>query len=207
MARVGRTIDPKKVTDLDSWLSAYSLKYRNIRQGENGDMLVLDPAIMSADQAEALSSAKIIPHIRGSDYVDILKSENVAPELRALAESRRDDARQGIANAVLTTQDTFLAAEQQLLEAIDAWKIADSPAMRKEMATQIGTISRRAQEADTAFRGALYPRRYIKSEDNLLRKALNYATMDDRVIEHTLYRLIPETTVVADRVVTVVDTV
>ncbi len=200
-ARIGRTIDPAKVTDLKSWLSGYKSGYRNVVQGENGSLLVLDPAAMAADPTEARQSAKVIPHLRGKDYIDILRSEEATTELRALANSKREAIRDEINTTALTAQQTFLAAEQQLLEAVDAWKMADSAAARKEAAVLIGTLSMRVQEADEIVRNALYPHKYIKSESDLPRKALYPATHDDRALENTLYRTVIVAEDVSQRVI------
>jgi hypothetical protein len=199
--RVGRTIDPAKITDHKSWLSGYKSGYKNVVQDENGSLLVLDPAALAADPVAARESAKIIPHLRGQDYIDILRSEESTSELRALANSKRELIRDAIDAAVLTAQQTFMAVEQQLLEAVDAWKMADSVSSRKEAAVLVGTLSLKVQEADEAVRNTMYPHKYIKSENDLPRKALYYATQDDRVLENTLYRTVIVAEDISERIV------
>lgn len=200
--RVGRTIDPSKVTDLKTWLAGYKSGYKNVIQSEKGELLVLDPAALAASPIEARKSAKVIPHMRGRDYIDILRSEDAPSELRALAESKRGAIRDEIHASALAAQDVFFGTEQQLLEAVDAWKMADSVSSRKEAAVLVGSLSRRTQEADEAARTALYPYRYIKSESELPRKALYPATHDDRTLENTLYRTVVVAEDVVQRVIT-----
>lgn len=199
--RVGRTIDPAKVTNVETWLNYYKLKYNNIVQGSDGSLRVLDPAQMAEDRAAAFESAKVIPHMTGQDYIDVLKTAAGSPELRAAAEAKRDDIRASIDTAVSTLTETFMGVEQQLLEAVDAWKLADSPVTRKEAATLVGTLTRQLQEIEERMRMAQYPKRYIKPESDLPRKALYYASHDDRKIPYTLYRIVNETNDAKERVV------
>jgi hypothetical protein len=202
-ARVGRTINPEKVTDVNSWLQYYKLKYTNIVQGTDGSLRVLDPARMAADRTEALQSAKIIPHITGQDYIDILKTTTASPELRASAEEKRDEIRSIIDIEATTIQDTFIHVEQQLLEAVDAWKLADSDATRKEAAILVGTLTRKLQELEERLRNTQYPKRYIKSESGLPRKAIFYASHDDRTLP-TVYRIVNDATDVSQRIVSII---
>ncbi len=199
--RVGRTIDPAKVTTVENWLNYYKLKYNNIVQGSDGSLRVLDPAAMAEDRAAAFESAKVIPHMTGQDYIDILKTGEGRPELRAAAEAKRDELRTAIDTAAASLTETFMGIEQQLLEAVDAWKIADTHATRKEAATLVGTLTRQLQEIEERMRAAQYPKRYIKPESDLPRKALYYASHDDRTIPYTLYRIVNETNDATQRVV------
>jgi len=58
--RAKRTIDPRKVTDLDAWLKGYKSKYGNlVRRG--GDYLVLDPAKYKDDYDAALAAPVLVP--------------------------------------------------------------------------------------------------------------------------------------------------
>ncbi len=191
--RVGRTIDPAKVTDHKTWLSAYKSGYKNVVQSETGSLLVLDPATMN------VAEAKVIPHLRGQDYITVLGSED--SELRALAQAKREAIRNDINAATHAAQQIYVGIEQQLLEAVDAWKMADTDATRKEAAVLVGTLSTRLQEADEAVGNAAYPHRYIKAENDLPRKALNYATHDDRTIENTLYRTVIVSEDVSQRII------
>jgi len=88
--RAKRTIDPKKVTDIDNWLSSYKLGYGNIVYN-NGQYLVLDPVQSKSDYAGALAApAKIIPSTKA---IDAYAAEKY-PQLRAAADSTLTDAQE-----------------------------------------------------------------------------------------------------------------
>ena len=199
--RVGRTIDPAKVTTVEDWLNYFKLKYTNIVHGTDGSLRVMDPAQMATDRTEAFASAKVIPHMIGQDYIDILKKANVNPELRAAAEARRDDIRSSITTESATLTETFLGIEQQLLEAVDAWKVADSPSARREASILVGTLTKQLADVEERLRNAQYPKRYIKPESELHKKDIYYASHDDRKIP-TVFRVVNEYTTISDRIVT-----
>jgi hypothetical protein len=201
-ARVGRTIDPAKVNDVASWLNYYKLKYSNIVQGEDGSLRVLDPAKLATDREDAFASAKVIPHMTGYDYIDILKTAEGTPELRASAEAKIEDIRSSIETERAALTATFLGIDRQLLEAVDAWKLADTVTGRKEAATLVGVLTHQLAEIEGRIRNAQYPKRYIKAESELPRKAIFYASHDDRKVP-TVYRIVNEFTDVSDRVVSI----
>lgn len=201
-ARRGRTIDPAKIIDVDSWANAYKLAYTNIVHGPRGELYVLDPTLMSTDLANARENpAKTIEHQKAVDYVDILRNPDVSAELRASAHARREagiiemDASSGDAVA------SYIASERELLEAVDAWKAADNDGTRIEAATRVGHLSLAVERNDTTMRAALYPHRYIQSISDIMRKEVDYTTFDDRKIKYALQVLVPKATTVSDRTV------
>ncbi len=200
-ARRPRTVDPTKVTDLDSWLSYYKLGYANIKHGSNGEFLVLDPVTQ-----DMTAPAKVIETQKGYDYIDVLRSEKAEPSLRAASEAKREAVASEIQSHVTDAMTNYLSAEHNLMTAVQQWNVAVNPAERSVAALDVGVAQRALAEADEAYRKALYPKRYIKPESGLARKTVDYTTIDDRVIQYAIYRLVPETTEPGDRVVIGADT-
>jgi hypothetical protein len=195
-ARRPRTVDPTKVTDLDSWLSYYKLGYANIKHGKNGELLVLDPATQ-----DSANPAKVIEAQKAYDYIDVLRSESSEPSLRAASEAKREAVISEIQSHVTDAMANYLSAEKTMLEAVDRWNSAVNPAERSVAALDVGVAQRALADADAVYRNALFPKRYIKSESGIARKLIDYTTVDDRVIQYAIYRLVPEATEPADRVV------
>jgi hypothetical protein len=195
-ARKGRIIDPAKVTDLDSWLSYYKLGYSNVKQGSKGEFLVLDPATLDTS-----SPAKIIEAPKAYDYIDILRSSTSEPTLRAAAEAKHGAVASEISSHVTDAMTRYLATEKALLEAVDRWNLAVNENERTSAALDVGVAQHDLAAADAAYSGALAPKRYIKSESGIARKAIDYTNNDDRVLQYAIHRLIPETTEPSDRVV------
>jgi hypothetical protein len=200
MAARGRTIDPAKVVDVASWADAYKFKYTNIVLGSNGEFLVLDPSLVATDPERARNNpAKTIGHMRGVDYIDVLRDPDVSPELRASAHARLESNRTEIAVRVDDARATYLTTERELLDAVDAWKAAPNEAVRTETAMRVGVLSRNLESADAAMRHAAYPHRFIKTHVFLARKDVDYTSRDDRMIKHALQTLVNEATDPASR--------
>ena len=201
--RVGKTIDPELVTDIDSWCRYYESKYTNIIY-DKGSMLVLDPTVMASDPKEARANpAKTIVALKGVDYNDVLGSSSVSEELRAAADAKRKAIHDVQTESVTTAATTLMDAEQDLLVAVDAWRVAEDDSSRTASAIEVGRLTKEVEVAERSLRSATYPHRYVK-EEVVEMKNIDYATHDDR--KRGLYRLVnagisaPERTViVADK--------
>jgi len=185
--RAKRTIDPKKITDIDNWLSSYKLGYGNIVYN-NGQYLVLDPVQSKSDYAGALAApAKIIPSTKA---IDAYAAEKY-PQLRAAADSTLTDAQEErqkqMSAAIIAVND----AETDLLKATLAWKTSDAKE-RGVLALEVAKATKAMENAEATLNAAKYPVRYIKAETGLLRKDLDYATHDPRKLHSELYRTIVE---------------
>lgn len=208
--RAKRTIDPKKVTDLDSWLRYYKSGYGNVVVKE-GQYLVLDPVQYKADyKAALLSPVTTIAHTKAIDaHVLLAESDATSkyPQLRANAETTMtalyEDQQKHIAEATIAVNE----AEIELLNASVAWRsipVSDGTiATRSELAKAVAVATRFLENAEATLSAAKYPIRYIKAETGLLRKDLDYATHDDRKITNELYRIVVHPTKLADRIVPV----
>lgn len=195
-ARKARTVDPTKVTDLDSWLSYYKLGYTNVKHGKKGELLVLDPSTLDID-----APAKTIEVPKAYDYIDILRSSTVESTLRAAAEAKYGAVASEISAHVTDAMTDYLAAEKVLLDAVSRWKLAVDETERSIAALDVGAAQKALAVADTAYGSALAPKRYIKSESGIPRKAIDYTNNDDRVLQYAVHRLVPETTEPSERVV------
>ena len=196
-----RVAKPDDVTNIDQWLFYYKLGMRNIVKGEDGALLVLDPEQMAADRPAAYAAAKRIPFKKGYDAVAVLASTTASPELRASAAEKLLELRTARTEAAAETMGNYTAIERQLLEAAADWNTSITQAGRKGKAMQVAELTRQLAEADKETSDARYPHRYLVSETELQRKAINYATMDERKLKHALYRTVLSDTTANERVV------
>jgi len=200
MATRGAKVKPEDVTDVNTWVYNYKKGRVNVVLGENGEFLVLDPTLMRQSKADALAApAKIIPHERGYDAYALVDSANA--ELRASALAKLDSVRNAIYAQAEEASTEFQDIESEYLAAVDAWNAAPTGAN----ANTVGTLQRRLAAADTKFRHALYPHRYIETHDDIQRRTIDYASKDDRKLKHILFQTIYESSVPSERIVTVVD--
>ena len=195
--RAKRTIDPRKVTDLDSWLKAYKSRYGNlVRRG--GDYLVLDPIKYKEDFEGALAAPeKVITSTKAVDAQLILGTADGFPQLRATAEETMKNLSEEQAKRVDMAADALTDAETELLKVTQAWNADKNSALAMAVAT--ATIA--MQQAEAALTAAQAPVRYIKAETELLVKDLDYATHSDRRFHNELYRLVTEPTALSGRIV------
>lgn len=199
----GKTIDPSKIGDVESWLKAYSKKYINVVLGEDGSYLVLDPVMVSSDPAAALAApVKNIPHLMGDDYAVVLAAGVAAPnELRAAAEERYATLRAGIKERVTVATTAYLEAEELLLEAVANWESAPDAATRTTTAQTVGRATAALAEAEQTLREAQYPRRYVVTDTGITRQMLVPASGDDSFLD-PISRGVNEIANATDRVVT-----
>jgi len=195
--RAKRTIDPRKVTDIDSWLAAYKSKYGNVvRRG--GDYLVLDPVQYKEDFTGALAAPAVtIPSTKAVDAQLILGTANGFPQLRATAEETMKNLSEEQAKRVAIATDAVNDAEMELLKVTQVWNADRNSALAMDVAA--ATIA--LQQAEAALTAAQYPVRYIKAEKELLIKDLDYATHSDKRFHNELYRLVTKPTALSGRII------
>jgi len=195
--RAKRTIDPKKVTDIDSWLKAYKSGYANVvRRG--GDYLVLDPVKYKENYETALASpVTVIPVNKAVDAHLILGTADGFPQLRATAEETMKNLSEEQAKRVAIATDAVNDAETELLKVTQVWNADRNSALAMDVAA--ATIA--LQQAEAALTAAQYPVRYIKAEKELLIKDLDYATHSDKRFHNELYRLVTKPTALSGRII------
>ena len=201
--RAKRTIDPRKVTDLDSWLKGYKSRYGNLVK-RGGEYLVLDPIKYKENFEAALASPeKVILPTKAVDARVILGTLDEFPELRANAEETMKNLRDEQAKRVKLTSDAVNKAEADLLTATEAWNAVGpgQASIRSALATDVANATIVLTQAEAALSAALYPVRYIKAETELLVKDLDYATHNDARFHNELYRIVTEPTALSGRIV------
>lgn len=198
----GKTIDPSKVGDVESWLKAYSKKYLNIVIGEDGSYLVLDPVLVGKDPAAAKAApVKNVPHLIGDDYAVVLSAVSVTShELRAAAEEKYTTLRIGIKERVAVATAVYLEVEELLLEAVANWESAPDAATRTTTAQSVGKATTAVAEAEQVLREAIYPRRYVVTDKLITRQMLVPASGDDSILD-PIVRIVNEIAEAKDRVV------
>jgi hypothetical protein len=201
--RAKRTIDPKKVTDLDSWLKGYRSKYGNlVRRG--GDYLVLDPVKYKEDYKAALAAPeKVIASTKAVDAQRILGTVSEFPQLRATAEETMKELHEEQQKRIKVASDVVNKAEAELLTITQTWKTArdEGASIRSALALDVAKATIAMEQAEAALSAAQYPVRYIKAEKELLIKDLDYATHSDKRFHNELYRLVTKPTALSGRII------
>jgi|UniRef100_A0A6C0LNY8 hypothetical protein len=201
--RAKRTIDPKKVTDLDSWLKGYRSKYGNlVRRG--GDYLVLDPVKYKEDYKAALAAPeKVIASVKAVDAQRILGTVSEFPQLRATAEETMKELHEEQQKRIKVASDAVNKAEADLLTITQTWKAAryEGASIRSALALDVAKATVAMEQAEAALSAAQYPVRYIKAEKELLIKDLDYATHSDKRFHNELYRLVTKPTALSGRII------
>jgi hypothetical protein len=185
-----RTIDPKKVTTLEKWVQ-YNKSYGNVVMGPNNTFLVLDPE--SLDMENPIKTFTIGQAV---DAIVAIQDSGLQEQALRILETGQE---QRIA-AVAEVNQAYREKEQELLKTILIWKTTAEAAAKSLLADSIGILQKELADLDTARRQAKYPHRYILEEKRLPRMVLNYATRDARVIQHSVYRTIPQTTLTQERI-------
>ena len=201
--RAKRTIDPRKVTDIDSWLKGYKSKYGNlIRRG--GEYLVLDPVKYKEDFDAALAAPeKVIPSAKAVDAQVILGTVNGFPQLRATAEETMKTLKEEQQKQIDVATTAVNEADAELIRANEAWKEVGpgQPAIRSALAAEVAKATIAMEQAEAALALALYPVRYVKAETELLIKDLDYATHSDKRFHNELYRIVTAPTTLSGRII------
>ena len=189
-----KTIDPEQITSLAQWAKALG-KFTNVVMSDEGI-----PTVLSRDGTNTV--VKQFPLAKGHDMYVVLQSN--PGELSEIALNKLDELTTVISEKVVTATAEFAAAEQNLLQATDNWRLATTPLARQIAATEVGLARVRASDADTAKRTAEAPRRHISHVENVTRKEMNYKSGDDRVYP-SFYQLYSTRFGVEDRVITAAD--
>jgi len=142
-------VNPDQVTDVDSWIQYYGAKERNVRMGSDGSLLVFVPA--NAD-----APPKVIPKGTGYDAYAVLQSSG---GLRDAASALLAEKSARIEESSAEALADYSRAEREYLAAVDAWK-ADPTATA---ALEVARLCKILNEADAAYRTALFPKRSVVS--------------------------------------------
>jgi hypothetical protein len=200
--RAKRTIDPRKIDNIDDWLKAYKSRYGNVvRRG--GEYLVLDPIKYKENFETAIASPeKVIPSTKAVDAQFVLGTVDEFPQLRATAEDTMKTLREEQAARVSAASDAVNKAETELLKITQTWKNAEAegPSIRSALALDVAKATISMEQAEATLSAALYPVRYIKAETELLVKDLDYATHSDKRFHNELYRIVTEPTALSGRI-------
>ena len=202
--RKGKTIDLKKVVDVETWAKYYSKGYQNVVLGEDGSFLVLDPVLTKADFPAALEDpSKVIPHLMGEDYISILADPSSSAELRAAAEASRSRIYDGLNARINAAKVAYGEAENALLNIHNQWTHAPDAPTRIVLAQAVAEANAAVAAAESTLRAALAPQRYIQKYRDIPRYLVVPGSGDDRPIKNVIYRLVPAVTEAPERVVVV----
>jgi hypothetical protein len=189
-----RTIDPKKVTSLEKWVQ-YHESYGNVVEGPNHTFHVLDPKTMDAE-----APVKTFEIAKAYDAITVLQSE----ELRAFHDQARtllETAGALRTSKVATLNQQYKEREHELLKQIQVWKTSSEAGTKSLLADIIGRLQKELGEIDTARREAKYPHRFLLTE-KLARSKIYPATRDERLLPYSVFRTVPQTTIVKERILT-----
>lgn len=204
-AKKGKTIDPKKVNDVQSWASYFKKGYQNIVIDEDGSFVVLDPELTKTDFAAALTGTKkAIPHLMGDDYLTVLADPKAPSELRAAAEARRKAIHEVLDARIEAAKAEYEEAETNLIEANTRWRNAPDPPTRTDLAQGVAEANAAVALAEQKLRQAQAPHRYIVGYDDLKRGMLIPGSGDDRPLKNIVYRTVPQVTDAPERVISLV---
>lgn len=181
----------KEITDLDTWLFAYTRKKPGVLLGQDGSLQVRNPKNLEEEP-------KIIPHMYGVDAAIVLNGV-ARDELRATAEAKLTE----IEVAQTTENDRLYAefsnAESEYLDAVDTWNAERN----SENARAVGRAQRRLAEADKAYREVKFKHRDVRSLEGLPRMVIDYRTKDERKMKYNLQLATYHTTNATDRTIVV----
>lgn len=202
--RKGKTIDPKKVVDVESWARYFKRGYQNVVVGEDGSFLVLDAELTKTDFPAALDDpTKTIPHLMGEDYLVVLADPKSSKELRATAEARRTRIDEELGARVAAAKLAYSEAETELLNMNERWKNAPDAPSRIVLAQAVAAANAAVASAEAALRAAQAPHRYIAEYRDIPRMLLKPGSGDDRPIKNVIYRAVPQVTDAPERVINV----
>jgi hypothetical protein len=122
---------------------------------------------------------------KGMDAIAILVN-STNEQLRASATTRLTSLREEIHQAVHAADEEYRGREAEFLEAVTAWKRADSVQERTETALVVGRLQKDLVKLDEMRQRARYPHRYIQQKD-LFRNVIDPDTRDMRTIPFPVY--------------------
>jgi len=200
----GKTVDPDRVTDVDSWTKYFKRGYQNVVIDEDGSFVVLDPALTKTDFPAALKGVKKpIPHLMGEDYLTVLADPKSSSELRAAAEARLTQIRNELDARITASKIAYSEAETELITVNQNWKHAPDAPTRIVLAQAVAAANMAVAAAERSLRLAQAPQRYIIDYKDIPRMLLKPGSGDDRPIKNVIYRIVPQVTTVEERVIVV----
>lgn len=202
--RKGKTIDEKKVVDVGTWAMYYGKGYQNVVVGEDGSFLVLEPTLTKSDFPAALAEpTKVIPHLMGKDYVNVLANPSSSAELRAAAEASKSRIYDGLNARISAAKLAYSEAETGLLNIQERWKNSPDAPTRIVLAQAVAEANAAVAAAESTLRAAQAPHRYIQKYNHIPRMLIVPGSGDERPIKNIIYRLVPAVTEAPERVIAV----
>ena len=199
----GKTVDPEKVNDLETWAKYFKRGYQNVVVDEDGSFVVLDPVLTKTDFPAALTGEKKpIKHLMGEDYITVLADPKSSSELRAAAEARRTQIHDALDARINAAKLAYSEAETELLNIHQRWKSAPDAGTRTILARAVGEANAALASAEHDLREAQAPHRYVLEYSDLPRSMLKPGSGDDRPIRNVIYRVVPAVTDAPERVIT-----
>lgn len=200
----GKTVDPAKVNDLETWAKYFKRGYQNVIVDEDGSFVVLDPELTKTDFPAALAGdKKPIKHLMGEDYITVLADPKSSSELRAAAEARRTQIHDSLNARINAAKLMYSEAETELLNINQRWKSAPDAPTRIVLARAVAEANSVLVTAERTLRNAQAPHRYILEYSDIPRSMLKPGSGDDRPIRNVIYRAVPEVTEAPERVITI----
>ena len=200
----GKTVDPNKVNDLETWAKYFKRGYQNVIVDEDGSFVVLDPELTKTDFPAALTGdKKSIKHLMGEDYITVLADPKTSSELRAAAEARRTQIYDALEARMNAAKLAYGEAETELLNITQRWKSAPDVPTRITLARAVAEANAALVVTERDLRNAQAPHRYILEYSDIPRSMLKPGSGDDRPIKNVIYRAVPEVTEPTERVIVI----
>jgi hypothetical protein len=198
----GKTVDPEKVNDLETWAKYFKRGYQNVIVDEDGSFVVLDPELTKTDFPAALTGdKKPIKHLMGEDYINVLADPKSSSELRAAAEARLTQINDMSDARINAAKLAYSEAETELMNITQRWKSAPDVPTRITLARAVAEANATLVVAERDLRTAQAPHRYILEYSDIRRSMLKPGSGDDRPIRNIIYRAVPAVTEAPERVV------
>lgn len=200
----GKTVDPSKVDDLETWAKYFKRGYQNVIVDEDGSFVVLDPELTKTDFPAALAGdKKPIKHLMGEDYINVLADPKSSSELRAAAEARRKEIHDTLDARISAAKLAYSEAETELINITQLWKSAPDAPTRITLANAVAEANAALVITERDLRMAQAPHRYILEYSDIPRSMLKPGSGDDRPIRNVIYRAVPAVTEAPERVIVI----
>lgn len=174
------TVNPSNIKTLDQWVTAYN-KHRNVVMDTDGSFLVLDPKLFREDPARARKEPVVkIKHTYSKDALIALAQGDT--EIRAEALETVSKALEAIKKDKDEAFRSFSNAEQQLLEATDAYKMAKTQTQRMRTLQEVALKTKLMMDEGTKYSESRTPLRHVKMLFGIPRNHIDYTTNDERAI-------------------------
>jgi len=167
------TIEPATIVTIEDWSNAY-LKYANVTLTDG------IPTVLSRTDT---SIVKRIPLGRGRELYTVLQEGGSAAE--AMLE-KKEELDAAIVEGMTEASNECTEAEQRLLLATDAWRMAATPADKAAAAISVAMRSFGIDVKGRALRNAEFPDRHSALIIDVKHRDFDYRTGDDRVKTHLL---------------------